>query len=360
MIKISKNQYILLVTIFLFVSNANSQEINYSQLKLSAENLKSSLYNDDDYFSGGNSDLPYFQGKKDSKYIKFYKTTGVIVTFDFKTKSEYLILIKEIQNNANFRFKFCTDYDENIIYNYETYSGNKIRFNFNEMRISLEFPSKLNDFLESNSEFTPVFVCVSDNAYAYHTNLKCSGLANCDAKISKTNIKEAKKYNYKICEICTDDSYSKELLTETLEQTSITTSQVNYPKTIDLSFAKKYEGEYMFREICKTEPLKSQLKKILGSELFEKYINYIAVQGPMEIKSNRTLLTSCMAHACTLYESSLLIDFDKNHFYAGILDDEDVYVFSNNSGFDSKNINSYPSEFLEWTKNALEEASGNK
>ena len=202
---------------FLFSSIIFGQEITYNHLSSTSEILKDYLRNSGEFFTGENTELPYFQGKTDSKYIKFHKSTGVIVTFDFKTKSEYLSLIDDIQNKAEFRFKYCTDYDGNITYNYETYVGNKIRFNFNEMRISLEFPSELNTFLESNSEFTNVFVCVSEDAYAYHTNLKCSGLSNCEAKISKSNIKEAKKYKYKICEICTDDSYSKKLLTETLK-----------------------------------------------------------------------------------------------------------------------------------------------
>ena len=64
--------------------------------------------------------------------------------------------------------------------------------------------------------------------------------------------------------------------------------------------------------------------------------------------------------ACSIYESSLFIDFSKNHFYAGILDDTDVYVISNNLNFNSKEFDSYPTEFLEWTKDALEIAKENK
>jgi hypothetical protein len=190
------------------------QEITYNDLNLTSENLKEHLINSGDYFTGGSEELPYFQGKEDSKYIKFYNTTGVIATFDFKTDNEFLSIIHEIQNNANFKYKFCTDQNENVVYNYETLGGNKIRFDYAELRISLEFPSKLNNFLESNSEFTSVFVCISDDAYAYHTNLKCNGLENCEAEISKTDIKTAIKNNYKICKICIDDSYSKSRISE--------------------------------------------------------------------------------------------------------------------------------------------------
>ncbi|AFL81773.1 hypothetical protein Aeqsu_2313 [Aequorivita sublithincola DSM 14238] len=203
-----------LILAFLISSIVFGQKITFNHFSSTAENLKRYLLNSGDYISSGNADLPYFQGKEDSKNIKFYKSTGVTVIFDFKTDSEYLSIVHDIQNNAEFRFQFCTDKNESIVYNYETYVGNKIRFNFSEMRISLEFPSELNNFIDENSDLTTVFVCKSDNSYAFHTNLKCSGLANCKSEISKTDIRSAKKSNYKICEICTDDSYSKERISE--------------------------------------------------------------------------------------------------------------------------------------------------
>jgi hypothetical protein len=154
--------------------------------------------------------------------------------------------------------------------------------------------------------------------------------------------------------------WEKKLLNETNQTRSVNNSHATYTKTMNLSFARKYEGKYMFGPICETEPLKSKLINLLGSELHKKFISYIAVQVPMEISNNKTLLTSCMAHACSIYESSLFIDFSKNHFYAGILDDTDVYVISNNLNFNSKEFDSYPTEFLEWTKDALEIAKENK
>jgi len=195
----------LLSSFFIFCFKVNSQELNYSVFSSDSKSLKNSLYNNNDYFSGGTSDLPYFQGKQSNSYIKFYKSTGVTVIFNLKSQSEFSKTVKIIQNNANFRFKYCTDYNQPIVYNYQTNSGNKIRLNFNEMKISVEYPSKVNSFLDNNSEFTSVFVCMSEGAYAYHTNLRCEGLGNCDSKIAKSNIKEAKNYNYRICEICTTD-----------------------------------------------------------------------------------------------------------------------------------------------------------
>src|SRR5690606_41106200 len=203
------------ILVFSFSSILFGQKITYNDLNSTSDNFKENLLKSGNYFTGENTELPYFQGKEDSKYIKFYKSTGEIATIDFKTDNEYLSIIYAIHKNANFRFKFCNDYDENIVYNYETLSGNKIRFDYGELRISIEYPSKLNNFLDNNSDFGSVFICESDNSSAYHTNLKCDGLANCEVKITKTNIRSAKKINYKICKICTDDSYSKGRISET-------------------------------------------------------------------------------------------------------------------------------------------------
>lgn len=240
-----KKHFALLITFFLSIT-IYGQKVSYNDLNVSSINLKNSLRNSGNYFSNEPHDLPYFQGKTDSKYIKFYKSTGIVVTIDFKSQNEYLILINEIQKRANFRFKFCTDYEENIVYNYITSSGNKIRFSFNEMRISIEYSSSTNKFLDSNSEFTTAFVCISKDAYAYHTNLRCEGLGNCDAEIAKTNFKEAKKYKYRFCEICTSDNKSKRLLTETLIETESVTNNNKYYDKDDKDYyddIDKYESD---------------------------------------------------------------------------------------------------------------------
>jgi len=196
---------VFIFILFTFFLKSYSQELSYNYFSTSSENLKEFLSKSNDYFSGGNSETPYFQSKNGDLYIKFHISTGTIVIFDFESQNDYLKTLNGIRKNAIFRFKYCTDYNEPIVYNYRTNNDNKIRFDYNNLRISVEYPSKLNSFLDSNSEFTPVFVCVSKGAYSYHTNLKCEGLANCDAQIAKSNIKEAKQYNYRICEICTSD-----------------------------------------------------------------------------------------------------------------------------------------------------------
>lgn len=200
---------ILLLTSFLtiFSFQAIGQELTYSNLSSSSDNLKQTLSSSEEYFSGGSPELPYFQGKYSNSYIKFYKSLGTTVLFDIKSQQEYIKLIREIQSSANFRFKFCTDYNEPVVYNYEASNSNKIRFNFSEMRISVDYPSKVNSLIDQNFGLTTAFVCLSDDAYAFHTNLRCEGLGNCESDIAKSNISEAKKYNYRFCEICTNDDY---------------------------------------------------------------------------------------------------------------------------------------------------------
>jgi hypothetical protein len=75
------------------------------------------------------------------------------------------------------------------------------------MRVSIEYPSTISSLMDRNFGLTSVFVCLSADSYAFHTNLKCEGLGNCKADIAKSNISEAKKYNYRFCEKCTNDNY---------------------------------------------------------------------------------------------------------------------------------------------------------
>jgi len=50
----------------------------------------------------------------------------------------------------------------------------------------------------SNSE---VLICLSPNAYAYHSHY-CRGLKNCKSKVIRTTQHDAQKRGYKACKIC--------------------------------------------------------------------------------------------------------------------------------------------------------------
>lgn len=194
---------LLLFTLTSFLTY--SQEINYSYFSASSNDLKKHLQDNDNYFSLGNNNQPTFQSKFKEIYINFQNNIGVNVTYNIKEEREFIKIAKEIKNNAKFNFKFCADYNSGITYNYESNSGNKIRLNYFSKRISVEYPSKVGSLLNRNSGLTTVFVCLSKGSYAFHTNIKCEGLNNCEAKIAQSNIREAKNYNYRFCEICSDD-----------------------------------------------------------------------------------------------------------------------------------------------------------
>lgn len=198
--------FFLITALFIQLSCV-AQSVNYSHLTLESNELKTHLTDNNDYFSGGSFEYPYFQGKHSGSYIKFYRSTSTTCVIDLKSKQEYISLVKDIQNKASFRFKFNTSYQEPVVYNYETTSGNKIRFNLDQMRISIEYPSAISSLMNRNSGITSVFVCLSEDAYAFHTNLRCEGLGNCETDIAKSNIQEAKKHNYRFCDICTTDNY---------------------------------------------------------------------------------------------------------------------------------------------------------
>lgn len=192
--------FLILTTLFIQLS-CLAQSVNYSHLSLESNELKKHFTNNNDYFSGGSSEYPYFQGKLSGSYIKFYRSTSTTCVIDLKSQQDYNSLIKEIQNNASFRYKYNTSYQEPVVYNYETSNGSKIRFDLTQMRISIEYPSAISSLMDQNFGITPVFVCLSEDAYAFHTNLRCEGLGNCQSKIAETNVREAKKNNFNICNL---------------------------------------------------------------------------------------------------------------------------------------------------------------
>jgi hypothetical protein len=192
--------FALILTTFSFFS-CRGQNIDYSMLNCSVDQLTNYLNTSKEYFVGRN----YYSAKNTKFTIQFYNTTGVYVNYKIRNSTFFSNIVSNINSKAFFRFKYCSDYNSPIVYNYETSSGNKIRYNYDELMIQVQYPSSLNTFFDSNSEFLPVFVCTRKVSYAYHTNLKCEGLQNCESQIAKSTIKEAKKYGYKICEICTNN-----------------------------------------------------------------------------------------------------------------------------------------------------------
>lgn len=176
-----------------------AQNINYSYLNLNSKSLIKALSNEQYFINELNTGV-YFQGKNNDLSIT---CSGYQSFFIFKKASNYLKVVEEIRNNAVFQFKYCSDYNSPIVFTYISSNNNTIRFNFEEMKISIQYPELDISFA---MEFLPVLVCDGYDAYAWHTNIKCEGLNNCKSKITNTDLKTAKKQNYKICKICTSDN----------------------------------------------------------------------------------------------------------------------------------------------------------
>ena len=192
--------FALLLTALSFIQ-IRGQNIKYTMFNCSSEQLTNYLNSSNEFFIGKN----YYSAKNTNFTIQFYNTTGIYANYKIRNYTYFANIVSIINSYALFKFKYCSDYNSPIIYRYDTSNGNIIRYNYDELVIQIQYPSSVNSFLDSNFEFTPVFVCTSKVSYAFHTNIKCEGLQNCESQIAKSNIKEAKKYGYKICGICTSN-----------------------------------------------------------------------------------------------------------------------------------------------------------
>ena len=197
---IKKLKFLSILLLFSFNSLLSAQKINYRYLDVSPNTLINSLNREHFFITELNSKI-FFQGKNNEVNITYYENNYTSI-FEFKNVSDCLNLIDEIRDNAIFQYKYCSSYTLPIVYNYISSGNNTIRFNFEEKRISVQYPGL--DFSFA-SEFLPVFICQSYDSYAWHTNLRCEGLNNCNSKIVETDKKNAKKNNYKICKICISD-----------------------------------------------------------------------------------------------------------------------------------------------------------
>lgn len=181
------------------------QSIPFSYLNTNSENLSYYLTNNQNYWGEKKANHEYFQSKSGSTFIKIYKSVIVNVTIDFKNKTDYIKTLTEIRNKTIFQYKYCSDFESPVVYTYKT-NFNTIRFNLYEYQISIQYNSELDSFFEENQHTFPVFVCPSYNSYAYHTNLRCNGLNNCNSDIYKFNLRDAQRSKkYKMCEICSSD-----------------------------------------------------------------------------------------------------------------------------------------------------------
>ncbi len=57
-------------------------------------------------------------------------------------------------------------------------------------------------YYASPSPSPKVYICLSPNAYAYHSNPNCKGLSRCRHTIVKVSEQEARRRGYRRCRIC--------------------------------------------------------------------------------------------------------------------------------------------------------------
>ena len=193
-----------ILTLFLF-NIGFSQSIPFSYLNTDSSTLIRYLSNNDNFWYEKKMNILSFQSKNGSTFIKVYKSAITNVTIDFDNKSDYIKTLIDIKKKAYFQYKFCSDYNSSIVYTYKT-NFNTIRFNLIEFQISIQYNSELDSLFEENQHTFPVFICPTYDSYAYHTNLKCNGLNNCNDNINRYNLRDIKKSSkYKLCEICSSD-----------------------------------------------------------------------------------------------------------------------------------------------------------
>jgi hypothetical protein len=191
---------IIQLSIFLsFFAVANGQNLQFNVLNKEYNSFVREVKNSNEYFVNDN----YLQAKVKKFSIRLYDSGFNIAIIKFDQKKDFDKLVSEIIKSSYFDYRYCKSYNEPITYLFHSNIGNKYSFSSNELQISVEYPTSTSQFLDSNNQHLTVFVCNSDNSYAYHTNLKCGNLNNCTKEINKAIILEAKKFGYKtICEVC--------------------------------------------------------------------------------------------------------------------------------------------------------------
>lgn len=131
-------------------------------------------------------------------------------------------------------------------------------------------------------------------------------------------------------------------------------------RTSNLDYIKEYKNKYPYElKLFEKGELKNRLVKLLGNKNYKKFLQYFDVQTPIEIiNDDYTFLNAAAAHSFGMYESAILIDFNKNQITVGILDDTKVLFFSENKEYSLKNVRN--NTFSKWIFEAEINAKENK
>ncbi len=129
-----------------------------------------------------------------------------------------------------------------------------------------------------------------------------------------------------------------------VNDTTLITALINENKKISeppLSYLLKYSSKYEFEsKLFDNEPLKSRLKKILGST-YDYFMGCCDVQTPIKIENEIVFIEGCQAHNCPGVYYVVYIDVKTDEIFVGLFDEGKISLYSERS-------NKYPGWLTNW------------
>jgi hypothetical protein len=136
----------------------------------------------------------------------------------------------------------------------------------------------------------------------------------------------------------------QELKTQTYKvETDNQTEGIQQTNNSDnLDFLKSTNGKYPYEiKLLKNPILTQRLKKLIGNR-YNFLKDTWAVENPIEVKDNIFVAYGCQAHNCGSTNFIIIIDFYKDAMYAGIRENDNVKIYSED-GSDSRKLNDFAS-----------------
>lgn len=156
----------------------------------------------------------------------------------------------------------------------------------------------------------------------------------------------------------------KQVVTPSVFQTKEPTASIN-PVGEKLSYIERYQNKYPAEVgLLEKYSLPVRIKRLIGESLFKKFVSYFQKETPIRTENDYTFISACRTKNCEGYESALLIDHKSDILYVGILDNNQVFLFSESPDFKSNDRYTMPPRFGDWvsyaSKTALERKTQGK
>ena len=175
------------------------------------------------------------------------------------------------------------------------------------------------------------------------------------------------KISYSLIKHLINAEYSglfKQVVTPSVFQTKEPTASIN-PVGEKLSYIERYQNKYPAEVgLLEKYSLPVRIKRLIGESLFKKFVSYFQKETPIRTENDYTFISACRTKNCEGYESALLIDHKSDILYVGILDNNQVFLFSESPDFKSNDRYTMPPRFGDWvsyaSKTALERKTQGK